>query len=582
MIKILTKFIKLTFKLKPSFYIYTVISSIVQSAKMLLGVYAIKWMIDVLMTGNLEKSIQVALFIVGIQTLLYFIGKVLDQIRRVKNEDLRLALDRYTVSTIMRFEYSYLEDPYYLDLRERAKFAVQNQSVASQLLFYISQFITSAISIVSLGTLLYLFNYWLIVSLAIAFVLHMLIIHRSNSYQILLTNQIIPINRKFGYYLQTLLDVENARDYRFTNMNKLIHDKTTKFQKDVMVSLKNIQIGLTKYSFLSDIVNYIQIGFTYIFVAIKAMNGLIPLSDFILYTSATIQLSRELTSTIGNVADLKRSTEWIRPLFELLDIPLQTSDSDATATLDVVKTIEFKHVSFKYPKSDTLVLKDLSFKINQGEKISIVGLNGAGKTTLVKLISRLYKPTEGQILINDVDIWSYRYNDYIKQIAAVFQDFKIFNYSLLENITTSGDIKGAQDAVSKVSLSQKIASLPNGLYSNYSKSLYKDGIELSGGEKQKLAISRALYKDSSLIILDEPTASLDPIAEAEIFEHFNDLVKDKTAIYISHRMSSSTFCDKVLVIEAGQMKDFTSHEQLMLNKESLYYNLFTTQAKNYL
>ena len=582
MIKILTKFIKLTFKLKPSFYIYTVISSIVQSAKMLLGVYAIKWMIDVLMTGNLEKSIQVALFIVGIQTLLYFIGKVLDQIRRVKNEDLRLALDRYTVSTIMRFEYSYLEDPYYLDLRERAKFAVQNQSVASQLLFYISQFITSAISIVSLGTLLYLFNYWLIVSLAIAFVLHMLIIHRSNSYQILLTNQIIPINRKFGYYLQTLLDVENARDYRFTNMNKLIHDKTTKFQKDVMVSLKNIQIGLTKYSFLSDIVNYIQIGFTYIFVAIKAMNGLIPLSDFILYTSATIQLSRELTSTIGNVADLKRSTEWIRPLFELLDIPLQTSDSDATATLDVVKTIEFKHVSFKYPKSDTLVLKDLSFKINQGEKISIVGLNGAGKTTLVKLISRLYKPTEGQILINDVDIWSYRYNDYIKQIAAVFQDFKIFNYSLLENITTSGDIKGAQDAVSKVSLSQKIASLPNGLYSNYSKSLYKDGIELSGGQKQKLAISRALYKDSSLIILDEPTASLDPIAEAEIFEHFNDLVKDKTAIYISHRMSSSTFCDKVLVIEAGQMKDFTSHEQLMLNKESLYYNLFTTQAKNYL
>lgn len=582
MIQTLTKFIKLTFKLKPSFYLFTVLSSLTQTARMLLGVFSVKIMIDALIENDLEKVLYVALSIVLIQTALYVLTKIFDQVNRVKSMDLRLSINRYTVERIMKFEYAYLEDPYYLDLRERAKFASDNQSVAQQLLFYITQFISSGISIVSLGTLLFLFDFWLIAILAVAFVFHVVIFNISNNYQIAFTNQIIPVNRKFGYYLRTLLEVENAKDYRFTNMNKLIHKKTSAFSNEAMEGIKKIQLGLTKYSYLSDIVNYIQTALTYMIVATKAILNLIPLSDFILYTSTAIQLSRELTTTIENVANLKRTTEWIKPLFELLDVPLQTENQKDLEKLDTVNKIEFKNVSFKYPKSENYVLKNLSFEIHQGEKISVVGLNGAGKTTLVKLLSRLYRPTEGVIMINGIDIWSYDYQTYIKKIAAVFQDYKIFNYTLLENITTNGDELGALEAVSKVSLSKKIQSIPNQLRAKYSKTLHKDGIELSGGEQQKLAIARALYKNSDLIILDEPTSSLDPIAEAEIYEHFNELVKDKTAIYISHRMSSSKFCDKILVIDGGVMKDFTTHDNLMLNQESLYYKLFTTQAKNYM
>ena len=582
MIQTLIKFIKLTFKLKPSFYLFTVLSSLTQTARMLLGVFSVKIMIDALIENNLEKVLYVALSIVLIQTLLYIFTKVFDQVNRVKSMDLRLAINRYTVERIMKFEYAYLEDPYYLDLRERAKFASDNQSVAQQLLFYITQFISSAISIVSLGTLLFLFDFWLIAILGVAFVFHVVIFNVSNNYQIAFTNQIIPVNRKFGYYLRTLLEVENAKDYRFTNMNKLIHKKTSAFSNEAMEGIKKIQLGLTKYSYLSDIVNYIQTALTYMIVATKAILNSIPLSDFILYTSTAIQLSRELTTTIENVANLKRTTEWIKPLFELLDVPLQTEHQEDLEKLHHVNKIEFKNVSFKYPKSDIFVLKNLTFEINQGEKISVVGLNGAGKTTLVKLLSRLYRPTEGVIMINGIDIWSYDYQTYIKKIAAVFQDYKIFNYTLLENITTNGDEVGALEAINKVSLSKKIQSIPNQLRAKYSKSLHKDGIELSGGEQQKLAIARALYKNSDLIILDEPTSSLDPIAEAEIYEHFNELVKEKTAIYISHRMSSSKFCDKILVIDGGVMKDFTTHDTLMMNQESLYYQLFTTQAKNYM
>src|SRR5690606_1846868 len=211
MIQTLIKFIKLTFKLKPSFYLFTVLSSLTQTARMLLGVFSVKIMIDALIENNLEKVLYVALSIVLIQTLLYIFTKVFDQVNRVKSMDLRLAINRYTVERIMKFEYAYLEDPYYLDLRERAKFASDNQSVAQQLLFYITQFISSAISIVSLGTLLFLFDFWLIAILGVAFVFHVVIFNVSNNYQIAFTNQIIPVNRKFGYYLRTLLEVENAK-----------------------------------------------------------------------------------------------------------------------------------------------------------------------------------------------------------------------------------------------------------------------------------------------------------------------------------------------------------------------------------
>ena len=251
---------------------------------------------------------------------------------------------------------------------------------------------------------------------------------------------------------------------------------------------------------------------------------------------------------------------------------------------DIVETLEFRNVSFTYPKAEKPVLKNVSFAVKKGEKISIVGLNGAGKSTLVKLICRMYKADSGEILVNGRDIYDYDYLSYMNVISAVFQDYKLFNFTIEENIScreSGADENRVNYLIDEVGMREKIDTLPEGIHSRFGKEYDEDGVELSGGQGQKIAIARALYKKASMVILDEPASALDPIAEAEIYEKFNSLVEDKTAIYISHRMSSSVFCDRILIIDGGTVSDFDTHENLMKKTDSLYYKLFTSQAENY-
>lgn len=581
MFKTLTKFISLTFKLRPVFYLLSLFEALIQTLRLVFGLYATKLIIDSVMASQFEQTLWIAGALVLLQLLLNLLSKAFDQLRHTERNELVHKINQLIAESIMKFQYDKLEDPYYLDLRERAKFAYDNQGVAWQLLSLVTRFISIAISLASLGVVLFMFDIWLVVALGVVLILNFISFSLSNRTQISLTNQMIPVNRKFGYYLNTLLSPENAKDYRFSNMDELIHEKASAFTYEATGWIKNLFFTQGMFSWVNDVINYLLMGFTYIYIAVKTIAGEVLLSDFIFYTGTVLSVSNELVNLVGAYAELKRNTEWIKPFFELLAVPQENHDDAHKLSLERIETIEFDDVSFKYPKTDTMILNHVSFKINKGEKISVVGLNGAGKTTLVKLLSRLYKPTSGKILINGIDIWEYKHHDYMEKLAAVFQDYKIFAYSITENIAGKLDHEGAYDAASKVSLSQKIKSLPKGMESTYSKSLYQDGIELSGGEQQKIAIARALYKGSDLIILDEPTAALDPLAEAEIYEHFNELVKDKTAIYISHRMSSSVFCDKILVLNHGVVEDYLPHKQLMKKKESLYYKLFTTQAQNY-
>jgi len=581
MFKTLTKFISLTFKLRPVFYLLSLFEALIQTSRLVFGLYATKLIIDSVMASQFEQTLWIAGALVLLQLLLNLLSKAFDQLRHTERNELVHKINQLIAESIMKFQYDKLEDPYYLDLRERAKFAYDNQGVAWQLLYLVTRFISIAISLASLGVVLFMFDIWLVVALGVVLILNFISFSLSNRTQISLTNQMIPVNRKFGYYLNTLLSPENAKDYRFSNMDELIHEKASAFTYEATGWIKNLFFTQGMFSWVNDVINYLLMGFTYIYIAVKTIAGEVLLSDFIFYTGTVLSVSNELVNLVGAYAELKRNTEWIKPFFELLEVPQENHDDAHKLSLERIETIEFDDVSFKYPKTDTMILNHVSFKINKGEKISVVGLNGAGKTTLVKLLSRLYKPTNGKILINGIDIWEYKHHDYMEKLAAVFQDYKIFAYSITENIAGKLDHEGAYDAASKVSLSQKIKSLPKGMESTYSKSLYQDGIELSGGEQQKIAIARALYKGSDLIILDEPTAALDPLAEAEIYEHFNELVKDKTAIYISHRMSSSVFCDKILVLNHGVVEDYLPHKQLMKKKESLYYKLFTTQAQNY-
>ena len=246
--------------------------------------------------------------------------------------------------------------------------------------------------------------------------------------------------------------------------------------------------------------------------------------------------------------------------------------------------IQLKNVSFVYPESEEYVFRNINLTIRAGEKLATVGLNGAGKTTLIKLIYGFYDPTEGEILLNGINIRKYNYADYIDIFSAVFQDFQILSLPLGQNVAASVnyDADHVLDCLKKAGFEDRLAELPQGLNTYLYKSFKEDGVTISGGEAQKIAIARALYKDAPFIILDEPTAALDPIAEAEIYSKFNNIAGDKTAIYISHRLSSCQFCDDILVFHEGTVVQHGNHDTLVSDECGKYYELWNAQAQYYI
>ena len=245
--------------------------------------------------------------------------------------------------------------------------------------------------------------------------------------------------------------------------------------------------------------------------------------------------------------------------------------------------IEFCNVSFKYPGSDSYALRNVNLKFKIGSRLAVVGMNGSGKSTFIKLLCRLYDPTEGVIRLNGIDIRKYNYLEYMMIFSVVFQDFKLFSLKLGENVaaSTTYDATLVRQCLEKAGFLENLAKLKHGMDTCLYKDCDKDGVNVSGGEAQKIAIARALYKDAPFIILDEPTAALDPIAEAEIYEKFNDIAGDKTAVYISHRLSSCKFCDEIVVFHEGSVIQQGTHEALVADRDGKYYELWHAQAQYY-
>ena len=243
--------------------------------------------------------------------------------------------------------------------------------------------------------------------------------------------------------------------------------------------------------------------------------------------------------------------------------------------------MEFRNVSFHYPNNDELVLKNITTKIRVGRKLAIVGKNGSGKSTFIKLLCRLYDPTEGEILLNGIDIKKYDYDEYRQIFSVVFQDFQLFSFPVAQNVAAGleYDEEKVWRALAQAGMAERVKNMEKGLDTV----IYKqedEGVEISGGEAQKLAIARALYKDAPVVILDEPTAALDPVSELEVYERFDEMVEEKTAIYISHRMSSCRFCENIVVFEDGNIAQIGNHDTLV-SQNGLYRELWNAQAQYY-
>ncbi|MDE7299908.1 MAG: ABC transporter ATP-binding protein/permease [Lachnospiraceae bacterium] len=323
---------------------------------------------------------------------------------------------------------------------------------------------------------------------------------------------------------------------------------------------------------------------SYIYIGLKAICSLISIGSTLRYVQAYQSLAQSLGNIFSMLIQINLTSKYLAYFYDYMEIPNKRYEG----TLPVEKRddgqyeIEFRNVSFHYPNNDTLVLSHINEKLSLRQKTAIVGKNGAGKSTFIKLLCRLYDPTEGEILLNGVDIRYYDYKEYTSLFSIVFQDFNLFSFSIAENVAASADYseEHIRDCIRRAGFGERLDAMPDGIHTNIYQ-LEEKGLEISGGEAQKLAIARALYKDAPWVILDEPTSALDPVSEYEIYRHFDELVKNKTALYISHRMSSCRFCDQIYVFDGGNIVQHGSHEELMADGSGLYCQLWNAQAQYY-
>ncbi len=329
----------------------------------------------------------------------------------------------------------------------------------------------------------------------------------------------------------------------------------------------------------------VLMGIVYVFVCLKSWAGAFGVGSITQYVGAVTAMSRNISEWMKGIGQLRSNVPFMEDIYTFLDIPNKMYQGSLTTEKrsDRQYQVEFKDVSFKYPGTETWALRHVNMKFNVGSRLAVVGENGSGKSTFIKLLCRLYDPQEGQILLNGIDIRKYNYDDYIGIFSVVFQDFKLIAQPIGSNVAGSlkYDEERVKRALTDAGFAERLKTMPRGLDTMLYKNLSAEGVEISGGEAQKIAIARALYKDAPFIILDEPTAALDPIAEAEIYAKFNEISGDRTAVYISHRLSSCKFCDEIAVFDHGQVIQTGTHEALLAQTEGQYAKLWNAQAQYY-
>lgn len=401
------------------------------------------------------------------------------------------------------------------------------------------------------------------------------------------------------YHMNYLPDEDAAMDARIYSQERMILDQCqTKCYERLAEGKEREYNAASRYDGVKLGCSIVCGCAVYLAVGRGAMEGAVGCGSVILLYSAVTRLIEAAARMAEILTDLRNNNEHLLRYFRYMDLPEARESGGVRGMSEGQKSfvagkpdggggsgcdIVFQNVSFRYPDSDAYALKDVNLRLCAGEKTVIVGENGSGKTTLVKLLCRLYRPASGSILLNGRDIWDYDYGEYMGYLAAVFQDFSLFAFSLAENVAGSREYEGERvlAALEKVGLSGLVAGYPKGISQPLFHDFDEEGVDISGGEAQKLAIARAVYKDVGIMVLDEPTAALDPYAEHEIYENFGKLAEGKTVLFVSHRMSSCRMCDRIVVMEAGEAVQTGTHEELLADGDGKYSQLWNAQAKYY-
>lgn len=420
-------------------------------------------------------------------------------------------------------------------------------------------------------------------AIAVMVVIILIVASKMNRAWFKASDEYSRLDRMFYYFLNMFSDYNTGKEIRlYKEQNLIEHTATDVLLTDGEKLLKKVSMNSAKSSSFVAILGAV-VGFgVYLFIGVKGLYGLFGIGSLVLYCGSFMQIINgimKMATTFGKTEEMVPLANYY---FDIINTQDEMTYGDKELDIDEKFEIDFKNVSFKYPGSENYSLKNINIRINNGEHLAVVGRNGSGKTTFIKLMCRLYDVTDGEICINGINIKDYTEESINRLYSVVFQDFKIFSTTVSENISVGKEYDKAKlfDSLDKANIKERVLAMENQENTYLYKDLDKSGVEISGGEAQKLALARALYKDAPVVILDEPTAALDPIAENEIYSRFNSFVQNKTAIYISHRLSSCAFCDNIAVFDNSELVEYGTHTNLM-NIGGKYCELWNAQAKYY-
>lgn len=581
-------FVKMSWDVSIRYYILLLVSCAISGVQVFLNLSLPALFIEVLTTGSsMGKCGKYAAIIVLSNVILFMCNQVIEGKLEVEKIYVNDMLNKKLSQKIMTLGYDKIENPYYLDLRQQAVYAIEVQDAITVFVYTMTDTVKKSFIILELFVVMYQLSRFLVLTILVLDIIVVIAYILFKRYEKKFMDKLAVLNRKFSYYIGLCFDETIQKDIRLYNMSEMLTDKV----KDENKNILNYQMGYRcrkgLFNGVISVLSVVQsvISYTYIIMRTFRVGSGARLSygQFTFYINAAINAFNTAKELLFDLVNISQTLEYLNPYIEFMKLEEDDKHYGEIEMDSRISSLEFRNVTFIYPGAEKEVLSNVSFKVSSNQKISIVGLNGAGKSTIVKLICRLYQPTKGSILINDIDIWEYNEESYDKNITTVFQDYKIFAMSIFENIVCgkSGIYKDVLQWMDKLNISYLDKKYEKGIYTELNKAYEDEGIDLSGGEKQKLAITRALYKGGSIFILDEPTSALDPKSEAEIYSQFEKYTNGKMTVYISHRMSSATLCDKVLVLKEGKVIDFDNHKELIKNKNSLYYKMFMAQAENY-
>ena len=577
-------FYSIIFRKFKSYIVFNLIAAVMRSIYPLFIVFLPKLLIDEFQSGrNIKRMMSITVVFVIVYILVMAIDSFCTQTYQKKVDEFTRYFEMQHKQKCAEMDFDLTEDPKILDLASKAQNGLNWYGGVDGFMTNFTNMVSGFLSILSTGAVLFTGSVWVILISITVLVLNFLITNKSKSIVRKQNEDTAILDRKLNYNFWQSYDFKYGKDIRLYDASDMLINNCNEVADEFVNVIRVGNNKIAGLSGISSIINTANSVGMYGILGLMAIKKLITIGNFTMYASAASQFTNVMMSTIGSLQNLFMVSTYLYNYVDFMGIKTDSAFGNDPIDKDGKHTIEFRDVWFKYPRTDKYVLQGVNIKINSGEKLSIVGLNGAGKTTFIKLLCRLYKVDKGEILIDGKNINSYDFDDYSHLFSVVFQDFKLFAFSIKENVSISEnpDDERVQNLCEKVGLGDKIASLDKGIETSLFRQFDKEGIEPSGGEQQKLSIARALYKDSPIVILDEPTAALDPVAEYEIYRQFNGFVESKTAIYISHRLSSCRFCDRIAVFSGNNIAEYGTHDELVSIENGIYAKMWNAQAQYY-